>query len=172
MAKPDLSKVTTDLMVKFADVIVSTEKQTHASIVLRVASLLEYDLERCLMAEMRELKNDFKKRLFQGYGPLSSFSSKIDLSYAFSIIDRETFVELNKLREIRNRIAHSKDLFSLGQEPVLKLFNGLIRPTGTKGTYLQVFLACAQAIDDKLERFLSTKGIKDDIRPENLHVEG
>ncbi len=158
----------TTAFARLARAMVSTERGTHASIVLTVASILDYDLERCLMAEMRALNKDFKKRLFEGYGPISSFSSKFDLSYAFKIIEKETFVELNKIRVIRNAIAHSKNPHSLDQEPLLSLFNQLLRPEGAKGTYLQVFLACAVAIDDKLEKFLAQKGFLDDIRPENL----
>jgi len=38
--------------------------------------------------------------------PLSSFASKIDIAFAFSIIDDETFADLKVIRELRNAFAH------------------------------------------------------------------
>ena len=40
-------------------------------------------------------------------GPLSSFSSKIAVAYAFGIISTDEYKELNLLRKIRNDFAHS-----------------------------------------------------------------
>ncbi len=59
---------------------------------------------------MRPLNGHFKKGLFDGYGPLSAFSAKIDLSYALSILDRTSYNDLTVVRKIRNDFAHSIDL--------------------------------------------------------------
>lgn len=45
--------------------------------------------------------------LFQYPGPLASFSAKIQLSYAFRLINRGLYQSLNALRKLRNDAAHS-----------------------------------------------------------------
>ena len=51
------------------------------------------------------------KGLFSGYGPLSSFSSKIVLSYRLGLISNSEYKTLQVIRKIRNSFAHdiSKD---------------------------------------------------------------
>jgi len=45
--------------------------------------------------------------LFDGFGPLSTFSGKISLSYAFSLIGYGAQHDLHLFRKIRNEFAHS-----------------------------------------------------------------
>lgn len=60
---------------------------------------------------------DFSKKqtdkLFNYPGALSSFSAKIELAYAFRIIDKTLYDCLNALRKIRNDAAHSSAKFEL-----------------------------------------------------------
>jgi hypothetical protein len=58
----------------------------------------------------------YRNRLLKYPGPLSSFSGKIELLYAFRIIDKKVYDSLNRLREIRNQAAHSSDEFTLQQK--------------------------------------------------------
>ena len=51
--------------------------------------------------------NTFKKTLLQSHGPLSNLSSKIDICYAFRLIDKRLHECLHALRKIRNDAAHS-----------------------------------------------------------------
>lgn len=44
-------------------------------------------------------------------GPASSFSGKIELLYAFRIINEDLYNSLNQLRTIRNQAAHSSENF-------------------------------------------------------------
>jgi len=54
-----------------------------------------------------------KDRLFAYPGPLCSFSSKIELAYAFRLIDKSLYDNLNALRKIRNDAAHKPAEFAL-----------------------------------------------------------
>jgi hypothetical protein len=45
--------------------------------------------------------------LFDAGGPLSSFSFRTKLAYSFGYIGEPLFAELEKIRQIRNRFAHS-----------------------------------------------------------------
>lgn len=49
------------------------------------------------------------KDLLTGFGPLSSFSNKIKIASAFDAISEDICVSLHKIRNIRNKIAHSWD---------------------------------------------------------------
>jgi len=70
-------------------------------------------LERLIERVLPSKQKKYKDRLFNYPGPLSSFSGKIELAYAFRIIDEKLYKSLNKLREIRNLAAHSSDSFFL-----------------------------------------------------------
>lgn len=73
-----------------------------------IDELLGY-LFRCFLSSPSSEKED--KELFTGYGPLSSFSSKILLSYRLGLISNYEFKTLQIIRKIRNLFAHdiSKD---------------------------------------------------------------
>jgi DNA-binding MltR family transcriptional regulator len=68
-----------------------------------IDELLEYLLKNFLYSPSSE-KED--KDLFSGYGPLSSFSSKILLSYRLGLISNYEYKTLQIIRKIRNAFAH------------------------------------------------------------------
>ena len=80
---------------------------SQSATVLVAASILGTELERALKATMRPLDKKLAGRLFKGYGPLSSFSAKIDFAYALKITTLEIHNELHKIRDIRNAFAHT-----------------------------------------------------------------
>lgn len=53
------------------------------------------------------LTEKVSEELFGRFGPLSSFSSRIDVAYCLGWIGRETHRDLNLLRKIRNEFAHA-----------------------------------------------------------------
>jgi hypothetical protein len=42
-------------------------------------------------------------------GPASTFSAKILICYAFGLINKDAFDDLNKIRKIRNKFAHTSE---------------------------------------------------------------
>lgn len=83
-------------------------------------------LDRCV-----SLNKDEHSRLFEASGPLSTFSSKIAIAYAFGIIGPKTRHDLNLLREIRNAFAHAMRSITFDTKEVvdmLKNFNALKEP--------------------------------------------
>jgi DNA-binding MltR family transcriptional regulator len=105
-----------------------------------------------------------KKRLFDAYGPVSTFAAKIDLAFALGITTEAIHQELNKMRRIRNAFAHTKDGVSLDTEPVKAMFYTLARPADIAGSYLEQFTKCGVLIDDHLEAYLVSKGETEDLR--------
>lgn len=68
-----------------------------------IDELLGYLFRRFMSSPSSE-KED--KELFSGYGPLSSFSSKILLSYRLGLISNYEYKTLQCIRKIRNLFAH------------------------------------------------------------------
>jgi hypothetical protein len=157
---PDL----TEAAKKLAEALILTHRQSHAAIVMRLITILEYDLERCLVRTFRPLNRAMRKRLFDAYGPVSTFAAKIDLAHALGITSEAAHKELHKMRKMRNAFAHSRAGLSLDTEPVKTLFYTLARPAGITGSYADQFVKCGLLIDDELEAYLVSKGETEDLR--------
>jgi DNA-binding MltR family transcriptional regulator len=82
-------------------------KHIQAANVLVVAGQIEDTLEKLLLTAGRTVSNKFAKRLFAGMGPLHSLSGKIEIAYFFELIDQEAFDDLQAVKDIRNRFAHT-----------------------------------------------------------------
>lgn len=70
--------------------------------------LLEY-----IESTLPQMSNVMKNRLLKYPGPLSSFASRIDLSYSFRLIGVNLYSSLSELRKLRNLAAHSQNVFDL-----------------------------------------------------------
>jgi hypothetical protein len=159
----DLAKQTEQL-AKDTEQVISNFRMSTAAIVIWLTGILEYDLERCIKYKIRRpISGALSNELFGSYRPLSTFSAKIDMAYALEIISDETRIELHKMRNIRNKIAHARKLLSFDQEPMRRMFYELRRPNVDGKTYLAVFTMCGTIIDDELEDFLVSMGETDDV---------
>ncbi len=58
------------------------------------------------------------EEMLNGYGPLSSFSARIDCLYAFGFIDKDVYTNLNIIRKIRNHFAHHPEQTSFDDSPI------------------------------------------------------
>lgn len=63
-----------------------------------------------ILTKMCRISGVLEARLFDGYGPLGSFSAKIDIAYALGIITEQIFNDLKTIKDIRNEFAHPKEL--------------------------------------------------------------
>jgi len=75
---------------------------------VRAASVLEDSLEKSIRLRMPFLSNTLAECLFEGYGPLSSFSAKIDIAFSFHYITQSVRQDMHAMRTLRNRFAHPK----------------------------------------------------------------
>lgn len=71
------------------------------------ASYFEEWLRERIMSKFVDLSGEMESRIFDGYGPLSTFAAKIDIAYALQLYDDRTRVGLHTVRKIRNIFAHS-----------------------------------------------------------------
>lgn len=89
--------------------------ESERGAIIIATSHVEDHLTKYIESVLPEHTAKYKKRLFQYPGPLSSFSAKIELSYAFGLINSNIFNRLNNLRKIRNEASHSSSGFSLNE---------------------------------------------------------
>ena len=80
---------------------------------------VEDNLYKLILSNMRQISSDDEDKIFSGYGPLSSFSSKITVSYAFSFIGDKSRRNLNLIRDIRNAFAHTGAALSFETKEVV-----------------------------------------------------
>ena len=76
-------------------------------------SKVEEQLEKYIRKILPDDSKTYTRKLLDYPGVLSSFSAKIELAYAFRLIDNNLYTSLNALRKIRNDAAHVSNSFSI-----------------------------------------------------------
>jgi hypothetical protein len=128
MSKEEIEKITgLSAMLKAGSEEISRgidklAKLTHGGTALLMASIAEKSVHGLLLVSMkRGLSKKKQERLFQGYGPLSSFAAKIDVAFAFDLLSEKQFADLNTIRAIRNRFAHSHQRIDFDDPEIIGL---------------------------------------------------
>jgi len=80
-------------------------KESDRGCVLSAAAFLENELGRLLKKVLVQDEKLFKV-LFEGYGPLATFSARIDLAYGLGYLAPLQRRDLHLIRKIRNIFAH------------------------------------------------------------------
>ncbi len=135
----------------FLNNIQRLQRRTHAEVGIVGAAIIEEKLVEALLTKMRPLSATMKRRLFDGYGPLSSFSAKIDLSYALQLIDKKTSDDLTIIRKIRNQFAHSMSLVNFGSPEILEHFKRFNLPDARESQYPTYYLRKLKEIEAHLD---------------------
>jgi hypothetical protein len=149
-------KIMSDLSDHINDFITSVRRlqaRTHAEIGIVAAAIIEEKLTEALLTKMRPLSGEMKKRLFEGYGPLSSFSAKIDLSFALQVIDTQARSDLTVVRKIRNQFAHSVSLVNFTSPGIVAHFQHFNLPQG-ESDYQGFYLRKLKEIDIHLDHII------------------
>jgi DNA-binding MltR family transcriptional regulator len=108
--------------------ILHQSRMTHPGVVIASTAILDNELERALKKAMRPFSKEMYKRLFGPFRPLSTFASKIVMAYALRIITEEIYVELEKIRHIRNEFAHSSKMLNFNSKEIAPKFLALKKP--------------------------------------------
>lgn len=95
--------------IEASENVAPLRQRAHAVSGLLLTGRLDDILKRLLTSAMRPITPKFSKAIFRGYGPLSSLNARIDLAYAFKLVDEETHHDLHVIRDIRNKFAHPKE---------------------------------------------------------------
>jgi DNA-binding MltR family transcriptional regulator len=122
---PDMSEIAdsnSDAVIRALFSAELSRVQQEALIVLTSAALLDRELMKLLLTRMRTLSDNRAKRIFEG--PLGRFAAKVDVAYAFELIDDELHQDLTVIRNIRNEFAHSVTDISFASPEVMNHMRG------------------------------------------------
>jgi DNA-binding MltR family transcriptional regulator len=143
------------------ELIESVGALSQSATVLVACAVLDTELERALKADMRPASKAIYSRLFNG--PLGTLSSKVDLAYLLGITTEDVHHNLSRIKEIRNKFAHTSVVLTLDSDIVQKYFKELKRPSMAKKPNTDIFIECADEVVSFLEAYLKRKGIPDDL---------
>ena len=123
--------------------------RTEAGYALIGTTIINNTLQSALQAKMVKLTKSMKARLFEGYGPLSTFSARIDVSYAIGLISEETHKHLLAAKRIRNTFAHTDDPLDFRSPTILEACSAL--PDYKPGSVdLLFYINALKKIDDEI----------------------
>ena len=89
-----------------------SNESTRGAVLIGTARVEEY-LEKLILIILPNESRRYTKKLLDYPGSLSSLSSKIELQYAFRLIDTKFYTALNVLRKLRNVAAHTIEPFEI-----------------------------------------------------------
>lgn len=125
--------------------------------IIVMASILDVQLEKLLKAYL--IDSNESTKLFKSNGPLSTFSSKINLCYCLGIISKHELNTINVLRRIRNQFAHEIQVSSFNDDQsTIDLSKTLSIPAGM---YVPILL---QVDNDIMQPFPVDVFDKADVR--------
>jgi hypothetical protein len=107
----------------------------QAATVPKAIAVFEDVLQTCLEGRMRPLTPRMRARLFNGYGPISSFAAKTDIAYALDLLTDHDHADLQIMRKKRNEFAHSREDMGFEKRKIEKMVSRLQRP-GTEAVPL------------------------------------
>lgn len=113
----------------FLDELISTlEKESDRGTILICASTIDCILEDLIkkyLNQNKDRKNEIEK-LFEYPNPLNSFASKIQMSYCLGLIEKNCFEDFERIRKIRNVLAHGYKYKDFGSEEIASIVFKLV----------------------------------------------
>lgn len=133
----------------------------HAAHAIWVASRLEESVGELIRLYMPNLSNRLRERLFKGYGPLSSFSAKIDIAYALDLIPEGLRRDLHAIRDIRNEFAHTSERLHFDTPKLKALLGKFADYDQSDGLsfYVRKLDACLAIVRPQAETLASLKAL-------------
>ena len=107
--------------------------------------------------------------MFGTYGPLNSFAAKIDIAFALGITTKFIHDELNKFRDLRNEMAHPKQLLTFEAPEVQSLVGQLSGIERDGKDAERIVLAHAEMLQGYLDAFLVRMGASEDVSAGDTH---
>jgi hypothetical protein len=147
----------------YREEIAKLKKQSQAGTVLVSAAALNVALEGLLLGAMRDLSNTEYKRIFGR--PLTDLAPKIDVAYAFKLIDTALYDDLRTIKDIRNEFAHPEGPVDFRTPKIVELVGRFkSSPSGQNGFALfnERVKTCAERIAARTEQGLFTDALNQD----------
>jgi DNA-binding MltR family transcriptional regulator len=123
---PPAAKHLTNLTYdEFLGVLEELDKNGARGAVLVAHALLENILRRVLLSKMIPISRDEEDRLFGGMGPFSSMGARVATAYALGLITKQVRRDLDTVRKVRNRFAHTGKKIDFDDPEVVDLCGAL-----------------------------------------------
>lgn len=100
------------------------QRESDRGLALVAAALIDEKLSDTLSSFFCESYKS-KRLLSEGNSPLGTFSSRIELSFALGLIDKNEYEEISIIRKVRNKFAHSKHGMKFENASIVGLCNNL-----------------------------------------------
>lgn len=120
---------------------------------------------------MPNLPKELKDKLYKGYGPLSTFSAKIDTAFALGLVTSEVNKTLNAVKIIRNAFAHSDEILTFEHEKIQKL-KGALPLRSSMNTFLDECSKCAGNLQKELDKQFFIKVLRANKQQSKPEVQG
>ena len=101
---------------KYQDMVKNYHEESDRAAAVLAGSFIEEFLRLFLREQL--LDDPLVDEMLEGYGPLATFSARIDILYAMGNIDKAIRSDLNFIRKIRNHFAHHPEQTTFDESPV------------------------------------------------------
>jgi DNA-binding MltR family transcriptional regulator len=123
------------------------EKESDRGCALVASAYLENEISQLLERFFIELSSKSKKILFDFNGPVGTFSSKIEISFALGLITHEIKAALSLVRKVRNEFAHLHEPLDFDSDKIKQKILNILPNIDTKQyTTRQSFIKKIQSI--------------------------
>jgi DNA-binding MltR family transcriptional regulator len=146
-----------------AEYIKLLSEHAEAGNALVAAGLVEDVLQNLLLHAVIPLSNKFANSIFDGLGPLSRFSAKIEIAYIFRLIDEPTYNDLVAIQKIRNRFAHTSRFVNFQSEEietVCQRLSGWENGTDNQNLYWEKIKACVDRMNEKINSLMFVNALQ------------
>lgn len=100
------------------ELIASVKTESDRATALIYAANLDNRLKELLTAYFVDVGKDFTKSVYEGNGPLGTFSSKISLAYMSGLLSGPENHDLSLIRKIRNHFAHEEHGWDFSRQEI------------------------------------------------------
>jgi DNA-binding MltR family transcriptional regulator len=148
------------------DILLILSRQTDAGNALVTAGLVEDELEKLLLTAGRELTNKHAKEIFGAMGPLHGFSAKIEIAYMFEFIDKSVRDDLQIIKSIRNKFAHTTR-FVFFESPHIdqecRRLSNWKEDAPNEELFRTRAIECINAVKSKINELMFVKALKEPL---------
>lgn len=138
-----------DAFTKLANALIDGRRAGQGGLVIRGAEILSETLKEAITRKLNHAPPASGRRMCP-----RAFKERIDLARQLGIITDEVHSELEKIRDMRNRFAHSTDRQNLEEGEMNWLFLTLKRPNYDQKPYLVAYMDCVRTINDHVVEYL------------------
>jgi DNA-binding MltR family transcriptional regulator len=135
--------------------MIDLAKHTETGVALVTVGIVEEWLQKLILSAGRALSNTIAVKIFDGYGPLSTLSAKIEVAYLFNLIDDTVYKDLKAIKEIRNRFAHTTTAVFFSSPELskdLQKLTGWHRDCDPKDLFNERCVYCVKMMEAQIDR--------------------